>query len=103
MDIKVTLLKVRADRRPSGGQIKAFPRAGWSTITSDRERCRMLGEVFELQCIHTDCQYEDDTLSFSILNPASLKSSLISAYGGTEGLLVGQTGISSGSILMMHS
>lgn len=63
----------------------------------------MLGEVFELQCIHTDCQYEDDTLSFSILNPASLKSSLISAYGGTEGLLVGQTGISSGSILMMHS
>lgn len=57
----------------------------------------MLGEVFELQCIHTD------TLSFSILNPASLKSSLISAYGGTEGLLVGQTGISSGSILMMHS
>lgn len=45
---------------------------------------------------------DDDTISFSILNLVSLISSLISAYGGTEGLLAGQSGIASGSILMMH-
>lgn len=51
------IVEVRADRGPVEDMIEigVFAGAGWTTLSSSRERWRMVGKAFKLQWTNSGC------------------------------------------------